>query len=77
MDTGTNLGRLCGPDLQKPPTRGVTSSAAAYLTGRDEERAKQIAFDFLELLEKIDYNKYFESMNGVGGERSGGGVLQV
>ena len=24
-----------------------------------------MAFDFLELLEKIDYNKYFESMKGV------------
>ena len=39
--------------------------AAAYFTGKDEERAKQMAFDFLELLEKIDYNKYFESMKGV------------
>lgn len=24
-----------------------------------------MAFDFLELLEKVDYNKYFESMKGV------------
>ena len=66
MDTGTNS-RRCAVRLQKPTTRGGGNlfSAAAYLTGRDEERAKQIAFDFLELLEKIDYNKYFESMNGV------------
>jgi hypothetical protein len=45
--------------------RGNLFAAAAYLTGRDEENAKQKAFDFLELLEKVDYNKYFESMKGV------------
>lgn len=45
--------------------RGNLSFAATFLTGRDEERAKQAASDFLELLEKVDYNKYFESMKGV------------
>ena len=45
--------------------RGNLFAAAAYLSGKDEERAKQMAFDFLELLEKVDYNKYFESMKGV------------
>jgi hypothetical protein len=45
--------------------RGNLFAAAAYLSGKDEERAKQMAFDFLELLEKVDYNKYFEAMQGV------------
>lgn len=45
--------------------RGNLFAAASYLNGRDEDSAKQIASDFLELLEKVDYNKYFESMKGV------------
>jgi len=59
------LSTVCRQIAKANDARGNLFSAAAYLTGRDEERAKQIAFDFLELLEKIDYNKYFESMNGV------------
>ena len=44
--------------------------AAAYLDARQEEKAKQVAFDFLELTEKIDYNKYFESMGAVSGQKA-------
>ena len=51
--------------VRQNDARGNLFAAAAYLSGKDEERAKQMAFDFLELLEKIDYNKYFESMKGV------------
>ena len=29
-----------------------------------------MAFDFLELTEKIDYNKYFESMGAVSGQKA-------
>ena len=59
------LSTVCRQIAKANDAKGNLFSAAAYLTGRDEERAKQMAFDFLELLEKIDYNKYFESMNGV------------
>ena len=51
--------------VRQNDARGNLFAAASYLSGKDEERAKQMAFDFLELLEKVDYNKYFESMKGV------------
>ena len=59
------LSATCRQIAKANDAKGNLLAAAAYLTGRDEERAKQMAFDFLELLEKIDYNKYFESMKGV------------
>ena len=40
------------------------------MTAKEEEKAKQVAFDFLELTEKIDYNKYFESMGAVSGQKA-------
>ena len=45
-------------------------NAAKYLDAREEEKAKQMAFDLLELLEKIDYNKYFESPGSVSGTKA-------
>ena len=45
-------------------------NAAKYLDSGDEEKAKRIAYDFMELLEKIDYNKYFESLGAVSGTKA-------
>ena len=42
------------------------------MDGRQEDKAKEIASDFLELVEKIDYNKYFENMGTVTGAKAGG-----
>jgi hypothetical protein len=39
---------------------------------RRYKKAKEIASDFLELVEKIDYNKYFENMGTVTGAKAGG-----
>jgi len=44
--------------------------AAAYLSGDDENKAKAIAFDFLEYMEKVDYSKYYENMGAVSGSKA-------
>lgn len=44
--------------------------AAAYLSGSQEQKAREIAFDFLEYMEKVNYSKYFENMGTVGGAKA-------
>ena len=52
----------------KPQCGGPPSKFAFNFNLRhysEEGAARAVATDFLELLEKIDYNKYFESMKSV------------
>ena len=44
--------------------------AAAYLRGSQEAKAREIAFDFLEYMEKVNYSKYFENMGSVNGNKA-------
>jgi hypothetical protein len=44
--------------------------AAAYLSGSEESKAKSIAFDFLEYMEKVDYSKYYENLGAVNGSKA-------
>ena len=44
--------------------------AAAYLSGNEENKAKAIAFDFLEYMEKVDYSKYYENLGAVNGSKA-------
>jgi hypothetical protein len=44
--------------------------AAAYLSGSEENKAKAIAFDFLEYMEKVDYSKYYENLGAVNGSKA-------
>lgn len=44
--------------------------AAAYLSGSQEAKAREIAFDFLEYMEKVNYSKYFENMGSVNGNKA-------
>jgi len=44
--------------------------AAAYLSGSREQKAREIAFDFLEYMEKVNYSKYFENMGTAGGAKA-------
>ena len=64
------LSTVCRQIVVANSARENLFKAAAYLDARQEEKAKQVAFDFLELTEKIDYNKYFESMGAVTGKKA-------
>ena len=55
---------------QANDAKGNLLSAAKYLDAREEEKAKQMAFDFMELLEKVDYNSYFENLGAVSGTKA-------
>lgn len=64
------LSTVCRQIAQANGAKENLLSASKYLDAREEEKAKQIAVDFLELLEKIDYNKYFESLGAVSGTKA-------
>ena len=64
------LSTVCNQISRGNDPKGNLFAAAAYLDASQEVKAKAIAFDFLELLEKIDYNKYFENMGAVSGAKA-------
>jgi hypothetical protein len=68
------LSTVCRQIAQANGAKENLLSAAKYLDAREADKARQMAFDFLELAEKIDYNKYFENMGAVSGSKVGGAV---
>ncbi|CAL51862.1 unnamed product [Ostreococcus tauri] len=66
-DLSSTVSRVKGPPND---VKENLFKAAAYLSGSREQKAREIAFDFLEYLEKVDYSKYFENMGAVSGSKA-------
>ena len=66
-ELNSTVNRVTGPPNE---IRENLFKAAAYLSGSEEEKARAIAFDFLEYMEKVNYAKYFENMGIVSGSKA-------
>jgi len=66
-ELNSTVNRVVGPPND---VKDNLFKAAAYLSGSKEQKAREIAFDFLEYMEKVNYSKYFENMGAVGGGKA-------
>jgi hypothetical protein len=66
-ELNSTVSRVVGPPNN---VKDNLFKAAAYLSGSKEQKAREIAFDFLEYMEKVNYSKYFENMGAVGGGKA-------